>query len=215
MSTILNKNVEYNSFLCYNLFNNYKKGGINMTAQELIGLRIRRLREENKMSQTTLAEKVGYKDKTAIAKVEAGKVNLPQSKIFAFAEALYTTPAYLLGWEPKADKCNTLFAGLKPTLSDEVKESIDKMIILEETQPIDFLEIENHNRELLLLAHFKTLNLSGKKEAIKRVAELTELKKYTELKQEFTLKAARERTDIEVTDEMRKHDDDIMNDENF
>lgn len=29
------------------------------------------------------------------------------------------------------------------------------------------------------------------------------------------LKAAHERTDIEVTDEMRKHDDDIMNDENF
>lgn len=29
------------------------------------------------------------------------------------------------------------------------------------------------------------------------------------------LRAAHERTDIEVTDEMRKHDDDIMNDENF
>ena len=27
--------------------------------------------------------------------------------------------------------------------------------------------------------------------------------------------AAHERTDIEVTDEMKKHDDDIMNDENF
>lgn len=29
------------------------------------------------------------------------------------------------------------------------------------------------------------------------------------------IKAAHERTDIEITDEMRKHDDDIMNDENF
>lgn len=29
------------------------------------------------------------------------------------------------------------------------------------------------------------------------------------------LNAAHERTDIEVTDEMRQHDDDIMNDENF
>lgn len=29
------------------------------------------------------------------------------------------------------------------------------------------------------------------------------------------VQAAHERTDIEVTDEMRKHDDDIMNDENF
>lgn len=32
---------------------------------------------------------------------------------------------------------------------------------------------------------------------------------------EFELLAAHERTDIEVTDEMRKHDDDIMSDENF
>ncbi len=29
------------------------------------------------------------------------------------------------------------------------------------------------------------------------------------------LKAAHERTDIEVTDEMKQHDEDIMNDENF
>lgn len=31
----------------------------------------------------------------------------------------------------------------------------------------------------------------------------------------YEVKAAHERTDIEVTDEMRKHDDDIMDDENF
>lgn len=31
----------------------------------------------------------------------------------------------------------------------------------------------------------------------------------------YEVNAAHERTDIEVTDEMRKHDDDIMNDENF
>ena len=49
------------------------------------------------MSQSELAEKVGYKDKTAIAKVEAGKVDLPQSKIFAFAKNLGTTPSYILG----------------------------------------------------------------------------------------------------------------------
>lgn len=46
------------------------------------------------MSQTTLAELVGYKDKTAVAKVEAGKVDLPQSKIIAFANALGTTTSH-------------------------------------------------------------------------------------------------------------------------
>ena len=66
-----------------------------------------------------------------------------------------------------------------------------------------------------LINNYTKLNNSGRDEAIKRVAELTELKKYTELKQEFTLKAARERTDIEVTDAMKKHDNDIMNAEDF
>lgn len=67
-----------------------------MTTQERIGIKIKNLREEKGLSQTTLAQLVGYKDKTAVAKVEAGKVDLPQSKISAFAKALNTTTAYLL-----------------------------------------------------------------------------------------------------------------------
>lgn len=72
----------------------------NMTTQETMGLRIKSLREERKMSQTALAELVGYKDKTAIAKVEAGKVDLPQSKISAFANALNTTTSFLFADNP-------------------------------------------------------------------------------------------------------------------
>lgn len=66
-----------------------------MTTQEIMGLRIKELREGMKLSQSALAELVGYKDKTAVAKVEAGKVDLPQSKIIAFSKALNTTPSYL------------------------------------------------------------------------------------------------------------------------
>lgn len=68
-----------------------------MTTTTQMGIRIKRLRELNKLSQTELAERVGYKDKTAVAKVEAGKVDLPQSKITAFAKALNTTTSYLFG----------------------------------------------------------------------------------------------------------------------
>ncbi len=64
------------------------------TLQEM-GSTIRQLRESKGMSQTDLALLVGYKDKTSIAKIEAGKVDLPQSKIKAFASALNTTPSYL------------------------------------------------------------------------------------------------------------------------
>lgn len=60
------------------------------------------------MSQTELALKVGYKDKTSIAKIEAGKVDLPQSKIFAFAKSLKTTPAYILGDNEELPRIDTV-----------------------------------------------------------------------------------------------------------
>lgn len=60
---------------------------------------IKALREQKGLSQEALAEKVGYKDRSSIAKIEAGLVDLPQSKIAAFAKALNVTPASLMGIE--------------------------------------------------------------------------------------------------------------------
>ena len=81
-----------------------------MTTQESMGLRIKTLREEKKLSQSVLAELVGYKDKTAIAKVEAGKVDLPQSKISAFAKALNTSTSYLFSDDNEENKPKTIAA---------------------------------------------------------------------------------------------------------
>ena len=58
--------------------------------------RIKRLRKAIDMTQTELASLMGYSDKSMIAKIEAGKVDLTQSKIVAAAKALRTTPSYLL-----------------------------------------------------------------------------------------------------------------------
>ncbi|WP_373802722.1 helix-turn-helix domain-containing protein [Bacteroides heparinolyticus] len=63
---------------------------------------IKKLRIKNDMSQGDLAQKVGYKDRTSIAKIEAGNVDLSQSKIVAFARALGVSPAYLMGWDEEA-----------------------------------------------------------------------------------------------------------------
>lgn len=57
---------------------------------------IARLREKLGLSQEALAEMVGYRDRSSIAKVEAGKVDLSLSKIAAFANALNVTPAQLM-----------------------------------------------------------------------------------------------------------------------
>lgn len=59
--------------------------------------RIRSRREELGMSQEELAQKLGYKSRSSINKIEMGENDIPQSKIRAFAQALETTPVYLLG----------------------------------------------------------------------------------------------------------------------
>jgi len=59
---------------------------------------IKKRRQELHMTQTELAEKTGYTNKSSIASIEAGKIDLPQSKILQFADALECTPSELLGW---------------------------------------------------------------------------------------------------------------------
>ena len=60
---------------------------------------IKRLRKELGITQTELARMVGYADKSMIARIEAGQIDLGQSKIEAFAKALRTTPTKLMGYE--------------------------------------------------------------------------------------------------------------------
>ena len=74
--------------------------------------RIRELRISAGLSQDELAKKTGYNDRSSIAKIEAGKVDLTQSKLVAFADALNTTPGYLIGWEP--DSKPPIPAGFQP-----------------------------------------------------------------------------------------------------
>jgi transcriptional regulator with XRE-family HTH domain len=68
------------------------------TAAKEIGNRVRLLREELRMSQDELATRLGYKSRSSINKIELGQRNLTQSKIKALADALDTTPAYIMGW---------------------------------------------------------------------------------------------------------------------
>ena len=62
------------------------------------GERIKERRVELGMTQLELAKKLGYKSKSTINKIELGVQNLKQSKIKAIADALLTTPNYIVGW---------------------------------------------------------------------------------------------------------------------
>jgi len=58
---------------------------------------IRKLRKENGWTQEQLAQRVGY-DRSMIAKIETGKVDLSQSKILEFANVLGIDAGDLMGW---------------------------------------------------------------------------------------------------------------------
>ena len=61
--------------------------------------KIKQRRQELGLTVEELANKMGYKDKSSISKIENGKADIPTSKVMAFARALETTTAYLLGAE--------------------------------------------------------------------------------------------------------------------
>lgn len=63
-----------------------------------IGERIKFKREELNISQDELARRLGYKSRSSINKIELGLQNLNQSKIKAIADALQTTPSFIMGW---------------------------------------------------------------------------------------------------------------------
>ncbi|MDD7129848.1 MAG: helix-turn-helix transcriptional regulator [Prevotella sp.] len=85
-----------------------------------IGDRIKERREYLKMSQDDLAKKLGYKSRSSINKIERDASGLPQSKIVAIANALNTTPAYIMGWESD-----------KPETSKKIDAATDVLIRME------------------------------------------------------------------------------------
>ena len=73
-----------------------------LTAKET-GERIKARRQELRMTQDQLAEKIGYHGKSSISHIEKGDFDMSQSKIVAIAEALQTTPDYILGLKDGAE----------------------------------------------------------------------------------------------------------------
>jgi len=65
--------------------------------------RIKKRREELGLSQSALASMLDYKSDSTIAKIEKGINDIPQAKIKSFADALDTTPSWLLGFDEETN----------------------------------------------------------------------------------------------------------------
>jgi len=129
---------------------------------------IKKRRIELGMTQTELANKVGYSDKGMISKVENGKVDIPQSLILKFAKALETTPAYLMGWASAdyvlSDEENLLIETVNDVNSSFEERMALYTIMLKETlnrQLLDAAEGCTDNQKKVaidMLNKFKEIN---------------------------------------------------------
>ena len=64
-----------------------------------LGGRIRELRRKAGLTQSELAERIGYSTKASISKIESDVLDVNQSTIVALAKALGVTPSTLMGWD--------------------------------------------------------------------------------------------------------------------
>ena len=104
-----------------------------------IGERIKFRREELGMSQEELALKLGYKSRSSINKIELNHYDLKQNKIKDIADALETTPSYVMGWDEEIEQ------------SKENEKFIDIINNLELTEE-QKLEVIKYARAIKLIA---------------------------------------------------------------
>lgn len=83
-----------------------------------MGEKIKELRIQKGYSQEQLAEKVGYKTRGAIAKIEKGVRDFPLDKLELIAKILNVTPEYLIGWEDPQPQPKEMPASLKRLIVD-------------------------------------------------------------------------------------------------
>ena len=95
-----------------------------------IGENIRRIREANGLTQEELAQRMGYKSKSTINKIELGINDIPQSKIVKFANCLNTSPSVLMGWvSEETNKKNDVLADIVMQLrkDDELLSMVEAL----------------------------------------------------------------------------------------
>lgn len=170
--------------------------------KEIFSIRLKELMQNNNETTYSMAEQLHLSAAT-ISRYADGQMAPKITTIDSMARYFNVNPAWLMGYD------------------------IEKELSSKEVSKYKELSKE----EQTLLSNFNTLNNLGKKEAIKRVSELNEINKYTdtkdnvielisETKQKFEDKPhlmpiASHDKKGNFTSEEYKHDDDIMNNDDF
>jgi transcriptional regulator with XRE-family HTH domain len=129
-------------------------------------------------------------NKSDISQYCAGKTEPNQDKLFVLGKALDVSEAWLMGFDVPMERVDMKAA-------NEFKEQMKSY-----TQNVN---IQYYDKELLNT--FSKLNDSNKKKVISYSQNILHIQQAEEEQKHLMPQAAHERTDIEVTEEMKKHDD--------
>ena len=159
-----------------------------------IGQRIKNRRLYLGLSVDEVALKLG-KNRATIYRYEKDDIkDLPITVLEPLAKVLETTPADLMGWDGSSDKClENIFT------NSNLENIIDNIGALSPKE-------KNHFKKYLQLIEV------NRRKADNYIEQLLSIQ---QMDDDLSVMAAHERTDIKVTDEMRKHDNDIMDDDAF
>ena len=156
-----------------------------------VGERIKEIRKRLDMSQVSFADKINVSKQTLYKYENNIITNIPSDKIEAVAALGNVSPAYIMGWTISDEDIANTFN------DDYIEEVIDNT---HEFSPSEKEHFKNYIQLLEI----------NRKKVDEYTMELLSLQH-----KELELQAAHERTDIEITNEMKKHDDDIMNGNDF
>ena len=124
-----------------------------------IGEQIRKRREELGMTQQQLADRLGYKSKSAINKIELGINDVAQKRIVDFANALNTSIEYLLDMNKKEPEAKPIRIPVLGRIAAGIPlEMIEDVVDWEEIDaetaklgPLFALKVEGHSMEPRIL----------------------------------------------------------------
>lgn len=150
-------------------------GGDSVPNNNIVGNKIKYYRTKKGLTQKQLAESIG-KTESSIQKYERGSTEVPFSVLEKIASCLDTYLLFLLD-DKYLENAAEYF---KENGNIDLSNLLRYVSLLNVKLSNDINNNYSKNLDIL----FSKLNNLGKQEALKRIEELTEIKKYTEFSKE-------------------------------
>lgn len=183
-----------------------------------VGERIAETRNRAGLSQVSLADKINVSKQTLYKYENNIITNIPSDKIERIAKVLNVSPPYLMGWE---DPASLIKEDPFDYFLEMQLDLLGYKIIYDEED--GYVILKYHGTEYEIIDDLKDLSSSVKSYINFKLHEIMKHSRIIGAKRKtgqfadnetyLKVNAAHERTDIKVTNQMKKHDDDIMNDD--